>query len=488
MFDDLISSDGHQLRVSVGCSARALPEQAEQQLLQEVFLTNHASLTAERAAAYFHNALRAAVAGVCQEQAGADLLSSAGNLAIIEAMRAAGNRLAFACGLEMLPPFDADVQSPSLERQRLEAMQRTLAEQRAAGQAEHLGRAAEMLRQFEEIRRSEPTLSPGEILRQINPADQGTLLQTLLLAGGKQKATEAVWAVAGPSLVKIDPSKRPATVAVIPLPTTLGPLRSVQPIPGSSMLLVGARSGVLHVHPSEPNAAEAYVDPGIISQLGFSRAIAWNNQIWACHSEGGVVAWNLGEMSEPAYALRPADLLGASPRNLQALDEEQLVFSTGNRLIVLARSDDGKMIVTPVPPDAPSEIVAVLPEEKRLIIVCSNGMVQHRDPSTLELVQQHRYGNALLTATLMPWLGSRRLLLATDDGAVLGVGLDDDLVTQYLSPYSGIRALAASADIIAGLSADRQRIILWNTWDPKKLAADVYITAAARHRAADVDV
>ena len=489
-FDDLISSDGHQLRVSAGCSMRALPESAEQQLLQEVFLTNTASVTAERVAAYFHDTLRTAVAGLCQERRGTDLLSSAGNLALLEAMKAAGNRLAFACGLELLPPFEADIESPSLERQRLEAMQRSLAEQRAAGQAQHFGRAADLLRQFEEMRRTAPQLSPGDILRQINPADQGPLLQTLLLAGGKQKCTEAVWAVAGPSLIKINPTKSPAALTVIPLPTTLGPLRSVQPVPGSHMLLAGARSGVLHLHPDEPNAAEAYVDPAITSQLGFSRAVLWDNQVWACHSEGGVVAWRLGQTEKPAYALRPADLLGASPRNLQVLDESQLVFSTGNRLIVLARAGDdpSKMVVTPVLPEAPSEIVALLPEERRLIVICANGMVQHRDPATLELMQQHRYGNALLTAALLPWLGSKRLLLATDDGAVLGVGLDDDLVTQYLNPYGGLRALAASADVIVGLSGDRQRIVLWNTWEPKRLAADVYVTAAAKHRAADVDV
>ena len=74
-----------------------------------------------------------------------------------------------------------------------------------------------------------------------------------------------------------------------------------------------------------------------------------------------------------------------------------------------------------------------------------------------------------------------RLLVATEDGPVLCIGLDDSLVTQYLSPHRGIRVLAAAADLITGLSADRQRILLWRPWNPRQLAADIFVREESRH-------
>jgi len=42
--------------------------------------------------------------------------------------------------------------------------------------------------------------------------------------------------------------------------------------------------------------------------------------------------------------------------------------------------------------------------------------------------------------------------------------------------------------VVAGLSADRQRVVLWRSWDGRQPLADVYVTALARHRAAAIEV
>jgi len=51
-----------------------------------------------------------------------------------------------------------------------------------------------------------------------------------------------------------------------------------------------------------------------------------------------------------------------------------------------------------------------------------------------------------------------------------------------------MKALSAAADVVIGLSADRQRLVLWNTWNGRQPAADLFVTALAKHRAADVAV
>ena len=51
-----------------------------------------------------------------------------------EALRAAGQAAAFACGLELLPPVNVQLSSPTYQRSRFESMERQLTERRSAGQ------------------------------------------------------------------------------------------------------------------------------------------------------------------------------------------------------------------------------------------------------------------------------------------------------------------------------------------------------------------
>jgi hypothetical protein len=87
----------------------------------------------------------------------------------------------------------------------------------------------------------------------------------------------------------------------------------------------------------------------------------------------------------------------------------------------------------------------------------------------------------------MPWLGDVRLLLANDDGPVDCIGLDDALVSEYLSPYRGLKILTAAADLIAAVSPDRQRVIFWHSWDGQRPIGEVHVTGKVKHRVADVE-
>ena len=58
--------------------------------------------------------------------------------------------------------------------------------------------------------------------------------------------------------------------------------------------------------------------------------------------------------------------------------------------------------------------------------------------------------------------------LLTEDGPVVCVGPDDELLTQFTSVYPGLRIAAAAADAIAAVTADRQRLVLWHPWDGRR--------------------
>jgi hypothetical protein len=227
--DDLTAADGHRVRCAFACSVRAIDDPSERRMLAESLLGAKSIACDSDVAAHFATALRSAAARTAAEHHGVDLVADAGKQLLMDVLKAAAKPVAFASGVEMLPPFDLQVESPTLQEQRLRSMQRAIAEQHAAGQLEHVQRAGELLKQFQSIRQTAPDLSAGHILQQINPGDRGALLQTLLLASAKG-AKQDLWAVAGPSLVRLDfPADAPARHELILLPATLGPLRSVQP-------------------------------------------------------------------------------------------------------------------------------------------------------------------------------------------------------------------------------------------------------------------
>ncbi|HTW93846.1 MAG TPA: hypothetical protein VMD30_03560 [Tepidisphaeraceae bacterium] len=482
-FSELTTSDGHRIDASFGCVIRALPEQVEKKMLEETFLAQGSSVHIADAVGHFRPALeesaRRWIAGLSAEAA----LTAESKEAWLKLLADAANKVAFSCGLAIQPPLEGDLDSPTVRLAHEEQL-------RQSQQSERMKRASDLFRQFQEIRASAAELSPGQVLQRIGAADQAEMLRSLLMASAKNADPQPLWAVAGPYLVKIsgaalDGVEIPAP-QLIELPAAVGPLRSVQGAitDGSTVLLVGGRSGVLWVDPKAPQAAIAYIDPDVNSLLGFNAAIINGNMIWATHGEAGLVGWNIGQPSAPARLIRPAaaPVQPFSPRNLFQLDDERFSFTSGNQL--MAAANDGQ--IAPMPIES-GEILAVSGDAASVITIHEDGTIRRRNRKTLEIRDETRRCGKISAAGSLPWLASRRLLLASDEGPVYCIGMDDELVTQYVSPYRGLRQVAASPLIAAGINPDRQRLILWPTWDGRKPAADIHIASLARHRVADIE-
>lgn len=515
-FADLLTSDGHSLRCLFTASIRAIPDRTERQMLEELLLDGRSALCGEDVARHFSPALRGAAARVAQQYPASDWVSLDSRASeLVESLKQAATPVAFACGVEFLPPFQVDLHSPTFERQRSRALQQSLTEKEAAGQLEHFQRAAELLKQFHQLRQAAPELSAAQIFEQVSPADRGSLMQSLLMAGAKEQASADLWAVAGPYLVEVRAAspidgRTPPRAQLFPLPPTLGPLRSVraQEVEGERRLLVGAQHGVLLIDPASGSATREFADPDSNSPLGFNRAVYWPQarMIFATHSEAGLLGWNLDQPSKPAVALRPAAMgvapmtpaasgssdasasmslrMGGSvigPRNLCQLDADRLIFSLGNTLLAW----DGKGL-KPLAVTSGAEIVAIVIDDRRLFTIHEDGFFCEVDRSAGRVLSAERRSGKLRAVGVLPWLDGARLLLAGEDGPVQCVGLGDPLTTHYSSAYRALRALAASRAMVAGVSPDRQRLVLWNSWDGRQPATELFISAQTRHRIADL--
>jgi hypothetical protein len=505
-FDELPCADSHLLTVRFSCAAQVLTNSIERRAFAETFLGTRTTTTADDLIQYFAPAMRTALAQTTLARPAEQWLDAALADELIEALRQAASPREFDAGLKLLAPFELVAQSPSLERERLEQMERDASERRAEGQLAHLQRSAQLLREFQELRAAAPELSAGAALSRLSAADRGDIYQALLLATPSTSGARTLWAVAGQELLRIDLRQAPPAIERIPVGSA--PFRSVtvEEVDGRAVLLLGSRSHVLLYDP-EKSAHPTFDDPAIDSPLGFNRAILHGNRICATHGQAGVRAWDLDgqlRISIPAEQLpipsyqsarsragsssqtiastaRGGALAGA--HNLIGIDSSRVLLSVGNRLVTVD-ADSGAL--TPLKLDLSAEVLAILRDGKRLIVVCDNGTIQALDERTLEPVGEQRRSNRLAAAALLPWMGENRLLLANEDGCIDCIGLEDSLVSEYRSGYRDIRTLCASTTTIAAIVADRTRLILWQTSAGTKPYAEIHASALARHRVADV--
>ena len=475
---NLATSDGHTVHAFFSCTVRALSGANEQKMLDEVFLSSRSVLTAVDIANHFERALRAVASQQAHKLVAEALLADSGRSALIAALKSAGDALAFSSGIELLPPNQLDLECPSLGREQFERLERQTAQRRAADQVDHLRRSAELFDQFQKLR-APPELSPSQVLGRLGLSDQADALRSLLIATAHKSRPAALWAVAGTYLVQI--AQRPDFTAeprLIEVPDALGPLRSVQG--DGTNLLLGCRGGVMRIDPASPGDATLYHDPRITSQLGFNAAVRFADRIWASHGEAGVVAWRQDQPDKPDVTI-PMQSTWSSPRNLIAAGN-RLAFSAGSQIVII--SSDGQTR-EPIPV-ADSPIIALFAQPQRILSVHEDGVVCAL--STDQLVPQcvQRRAGRISAAGSLPWLGDLRLLLATDEGPILCTGVDDELITQYCSPHRGLRIVAGAAHLVAAVSSDRQRLVLWNSWDGRSPCGEVHLYSQTHHRIADI--
>jgi len=488
-FDNLVSADAHQLRVELSCGIATIDSPAERRFLAETFLGSASVLTTADVVEHFKPVLRGKAEALCRGKSAMELMSDAGKAALRDALLRAADQAAFKCGLRALAPVDLSLCSPTLEQIAFEQMQRRLAEEQARGRLEHLRRAGEMLKQFEELRRANPGLEAGELLALINPADRSDMLRIMLLASAGEAPCGPLWAVSGTSLLRIEPGDGEPATTTVPLPQhDLGPLRSVRCDDTDGTLLLGARDGAIVADLDRGLRITAYrAGAGAGSPLGFNRVVRWGGEIWATHSETGVVAWKTDAPDKPYYVIAPTEL-GGPPRNLTVIDDADMVFSVDDRLVTIARDREGHIAVDLPGRSLGAKVTGILKHGDRVVAALADGRVQIHTGWPLRCAKETRAPGKPTALGLLPWLNGFRILLITGEGALVASGVSDELLTHYAANEQMGHAAAASRRFIAAVSRDRTQIAIWRPWEPDRPAAQIPVPEITGHTAADLAV
>src|SRR5206468_9996591 len=125
-------------------------------------------------------------------------------------------------------------------------------------------------------------------------------------------------------------------------------------------------------------------------------------------------------------------------------DTRRILYSAGGTVFIA--DDTGTSGIVSA---SASTVVFIAVDDVLVQIVRADGTIDRLDPMSPQRLGSDRRCGEVTAAATLPWLGTSRLLLATNDGPICCVGRDDPLVTQYVSPHRGVRALAATNDTIA---------------------------------------
>ena len=114
----MTSAESHSLLGRFTCSARVADNPTDRKMFAEVMLRDRASVTAADLAAQFTDAISTAAVRISRMRSAEEWISGDFRRDMIQSLIAAAKPIAFACGLELLPPEQLDLSSPSLSQQR----------------------------------------------------------------------------------------------------------------------------------------------------------------------------------------------------------------------------------------------------------------------------------------------------------------------------------------------------------------------------------
>ena len=136
-------------------------------MFAEVMLRDRASVTAADLAAQFNDVISMAAVRMARMRFAEEWMSGDFRRDMIQSLIAAAKPIAFACGLELLPPEQLDLSSPSLSQQRQTESCACKPRALSAGRLAHLKHAGEMMAKFQEMRQAAPNLPAGALLDRI---------------------------------------------------------------------------------------------------------------------------------------------------------------------------------------------------------------------------------------------------------------------------------------------------------------------------------
>ena len=290
---------------------------------------------------------------------------------------------------------------------------------------------------------------------------------------GPRELAKTLYAVSGKEVYQFDAQKikagtRPSYSHSF-AEGELGYLRSVRADPGQGLLMVGAQDGV-YIKDLKSGDIREFPFPQRGRGRGGVNSIALDGKdLFATHSEQGLVKWDLHGISRGEPILKEATARNDSTRAAQLADGS-LFFSTGSEVFGL---DLVKWKTTAYRGfgDAVTAVAVHPPylfAGTKLGVILSWKIDEPDNPQALNL----REANPIYMMKIARVGGSPSLIIGAKDFRVNVKGIEDEMVTAYLSGVA-IRWVDGSSDSIFGVDREGYRIYIWDAGTPQRARASL---------------
>ncbi|MCZ6691515.1 MAG: hypothetical protein O7H41_18145 [Planctomycetota bacterium] len=304
-------------------------------------------------------------------------------------------------------------------------------------------------------------------------SELATQMRMRLGDGAPREIAKTLYAVGGKEVMELDaqdfgPRARPKATHDFS-EGDLGYLRSVRFDQGKGLLLVGAQDGV-YVKDSKTGDVREFPFPNRGKGRGGVNSIAlYGSDLFATHSEQGLVKWDLHGISRGEPILKEATSRNSSTRSAQVADGK-LFFSTGSEVfgvdLVKWKSTSFRGFGDPI------TAVAVAPPYlfagTKLGVILRWKIEEPDNPQALNL----REANPIYMMKVAPVSNTVSLIIGAKDFRVNVKGIDDDLITAFLSGVA-IRWVDGASDAVYGVDREGYRIYVWEAGVPQKPKASI---------------
>lgn len=304
-------------------------------------------------------------------------------------------------------------------------------------------------------------------------SDLASQMQVRLGDGGPRELVKTVFAVTGKEVVELEAKgfgpKTKTNTRHSFADQDLGYLRCVRYASEGGLLLAGAQDGV-YVKDLKTGDVRSFPYPHRGKGRGGVNSIAlYGSDLFATHSEQGLVKWDLHGISRGEPLLKEATSRNTSTRAAQ-VEGGSLFFSTGSEVfgidLVTWKSTSFRGFGDPI------TAVAVAPPYlfagTKLGVILRWSIDEPDNPQALNL----REANPIYMMKTARVSGVPSLIIGAKDFRVNVKGVDDEMVTTYLSGVP-IRWVDGSSDAVFGVDREGYRIYVWDAGTPQRPRASV---------------
>lgn len=504
----------HEVRLRLRFTLIPANSEADRRLLRQTFLASRTRVRASDVLGSWTPQLQAALA---LPAASLSTLLPTPDQTLVASIRKTLASLAYLAGFETPHDITLTAESPSYQlRQTTERLERQR-QQEESRRLESVRRTADLLA---EVR--EKGLSPADVLSRATPDEAQSLLLSALANESTSAPPARLFAVAGNTLIQVSPTPQGFSPTTHNLPSEQGPLRSVYL--DFDTLLIGARDGILTLPLSDLTKPTLYRDHPQPTEHGFSFITRSGPYLYALHRQRGLVVWHLDNPKEPLTTLRPAmsgpvNPLVPPPLPLSQDDPSRSILQTQaptaatgsatatnlpsalypwqNNAVVAAFSQ--LELLTPetiatrsnsptsptTTPSLSGRTLFLALTDDVLTAVTDSGHLHTFDPLSLHRTQTIPVNEPILTASAFPSPLGTRLIVSTPT-SLLALSPRDAATLRYLSAHRSLKEVAASPTLVAAISPDRMRLILWHPHIPQRPAAELHLATLTKSRLADL--